>query len=277
MPQKRIYQVPISVVMPVYNADRYIESAIRSILNQTLKDFEFIIINDCSNDNSLRVINKYLSIDKRIKLIQNKINMGICKTLNIGIETARGKYIARMDADDWSYPYRLEKQFEFMEKNIEVGVSGGTMVIIDQNNKIIGKREYALDDKNIRSKIFRYSPFSHPSIMIRKEILRRSGLYDSKFEHAEDYDLYFRIGKYSKFANLNLPLIKYRSIEGSITKIRTKDMELKTLLIRRTYANSGFYNMNIIDWVFNVLQIFSVYLIPSKVKIKLFNYFRNSK
>lgn len=277
MHQNNSHRIPISVIMPVYNAGKYLKDAISSILDQDFKDFEFIIINDCSKDNSVQIIKGFTLIDKRIKVIENDIRLGICKTLNKGIKASKGNYIARMDADDWSYPYRLQKQYDFMESNKNVGVMGGAMLIINEKGTIIGKREYPLSDFSIRRKIFRYSPFSHPSIIMRKNILNISGLYESEFEHAEDYELYFRIGKYSKFANINIPLIKYRVIEGSITKSRTKEMELKTLKIRRIYAKSGLYKMNIVDKLYNILQYFSVYLIPTRLKLKMFNLLRNSR
>lgn len=121
----------VTVLMPAYNAEKYIETAIESILNQTYKDFEFIIVNDCSTDSTLDIIERYAKQDKRIKIISNKENQKIAQTLNNGLKEAKGKYIARLDADDWSYPERLEKQVNFMEENPDVVLSSGNMEICD--------------------------------------------------------------------------------------------------------------------------------------------------
>src|SRR3989344_5781814 len=120
----------ISVLMPAYNARKYIGEAIESILNQTFKDFEFIIINDCSTDKTKKIIEEYANKDARIKLINNATNLGLTKSLNIGLKEARGEYVARLDADDVALPERLEKQYEFMEKNKETTLVGAWAEII---------------------------------------------------------------------------------------------------------------------------------------------------
>ena len=160
--------------MPAFNAQEYITHAINSILCQTFKQFELIIIDDKSSDNTWKIIKSFTKKDKRIIAIRNKENVKLSKTLNIGIKEAKGTYIARMDADDWSYPDRLEKQLVFMENNPEIGIVGGTMEIVNVKGETISFRKYPLDDQKIRHKIFLYSQFCHPLIMIRKSILMKS-------------------------------------------------------------------------------------------------------
>lgn len=266
----------ISVLMPAYNTEKYIAEAIESILNQTFKDFEFIIIDDCSIDRTWEIIQEYASKDDRIVALRNKKNLKLSGTLNKGIKIARGDYIARMDADDISFPNRLEKQLDFMEKHPEIGISGATMEIINEASSIIGKRKYHLTDSEIRKHIFKYSPFSHPLVIIRRSVLQKVGYYDPKYNPAEDYELYFRIGRCSKFGNLPDILLLYRIMPKSMTTGSTKKMELKTLAIRDRAVKEYGYKMTITDKLYWILQYFSVFIIPAPIKIWLFNQLRNS-
>lgn len=265
----------ISVIMPNFNCEKYIAEAIESILNQTFTDFEFIIIDDWSTDKSWEIIQEYAKKDERIIALKNEENLKICKTLNKWIEIAKWEYIARMDSDDISAHDRFEKQINFLDQNLDVWIVGWTMEIMDENWKIYSERKYNLTDVEIRKKLFRYSPFCHPVVMIRKSILDKSWKYDEKQVFAEDYDLYFRIWQYSKFANLEDKLIKYRMFENNSTTKKLKDMELKTLLIRKKAVNEYWYKMSFWDNIYWILQYISIYLIPWKFKIILFNLIRN--
>lgn len=267
----------VSVLMPAYNAEKYIAEAIESILSQTFKDFEFIIIDDASTDETWDIIQKYSKLDNRIKSYQNESNFKLSKTLNRGIDLADGKYIARMDADDISMPGRLKTQFDYMEQHPDVGIIGGTMEIMNVDRKITGKRCYGLTDGQIRKKIYRYSPFCHPAIMIRKSILELAGRYDEIWNPAEDYELYFRIGKYSKFANLKDVLLRYRIMPKSMTTGSTNKMYWKTVEIRRKYSDQEPYRMRWVDKVYHLLQIVTIYIIPARMKVWLFNLLRNSR
>jgi glycosyltransferase involved in cell wall biosynthesis len=225
----------VSVILPAYNSGQFLAPAIESILNQTYKNFELIIVDDCSTDKTWEVIQDFSRKDNRIVPLKNDTNLREAKTLNRGIATARGKYIARMDHDDWSYPYRLEQQLVFMEAHPEVGVCGGAMDVCDENLQPQGRRHYELTDEEIRKKIFRYCPFCHPTIMMRRDVLDKSGLYDHNFYPPDDYELYFRLGRHGKFANLPEPLLKYRVLQKSITNSSTQRLELLTIAIRKKY------------------------------------------
>lgn len=264
----------ISVLMPVYNGKKYLEIAILSILNQSFKDFEFIIVDDCSKDSSFKIIQKYAKKDKRIVALQNKVNLRATKTLNVGLAMARGKYVARMDADDWSYPDRFEKQFRFMEKHSEVGVSGGTIEICDHELKIKNIREYPLTDAMARKKIFRYSPFAHPVTIWRRDYLNQVGGYNDDIPLSQDYELYFRIGRICKFANMSDTLLKLRTHDDSSSIIRGRYQEQFALYTRiKAYLELG-YNMSDFDKVYTFLQIASMLVIPPKLKFWLFNLVR---
>lgn len=262
--------------MPAYNASKYIGQAIESILSQTFRDFELIIVDDTSTDDTFEIIQKYGGADKRIVVLKNVSNMKLANTLNAGIKICRGKYIARMDADDWSFPDRLCRQFNFMENNPDMAISGGAMEICDEKLQPVSRREYILEDGAIRKQIFMFSPFCHPSVMIRKSVLENlNPVYNPDYNPAEDYDLYFRIGLLGKLGNLPDALIRYRTGGNSMTTGSMKKMELMTIKIRSLYSTS--YDMGFRERLYNICHWISVFFVPPSIKIKIFNLIRNSK
>ncbi len=266
----------ISVLMPAYNAEKYISEAIKSILNQTFKNFEFIIIDDCSTDKTWEIIQAYAKKDDRIIVFQNKKNLGIAGNRNKLIVLAKGKYIVWQDADDISLLHRLEHQYKFMEENKDVGICGGWLEFFNSKGQK-SLRKYKKNDKDLRKNIFRYSPASQPGAILRKDAIDQAGLYDLHYPPAEDFDMSFRIGKKYKFANLQEVVVRYRENDNSATFTRLKTIELKTISIRLKYADNIFYKMNIFDHFYNILQYISIFVIPSKLKIWLFNLLRNSR
>jgi glycosyltransferase involved in cell wall biosynthesis len=267
----------VSVIMPAYNAEKYIGEAIESILNQTFKDFEFIILDDCSTDKTWEIIQEYAVKDERIVAVKNEKNLKISATLNKGINLARGKYIARMDADDWSFPYRLEKQIDFMESNPEVVISGGSIDITNSKLEHINYRKYPLDDVGARKIIFRYSPFAHPVVMYRTEYVKIAGLYYQYFFLAQDYDLYFRIGMLGKFGNIPDLLLKLRTHKRSSSQSYLRKQEIITILIRFKAWIIYNYKLKFLDFIYTFAEIFGLFLIPPSIKFRLFSYLRSSK
>jgi len=266
----------ISVITPAYNAGKYLEETIKSILAQSFSDFEFIIIDDCSTDNTWLIIQEYAKKDQRIRPYQNESNLGIAGNRNRGAGLANGKYIVWQDADDLSYPDRLKKQAEFMEANPEVAISGGGLEFFDDSgSKSI--RKYALDDDSLRKTIFRFSPVAQPAAIIRKSCLDEVGGYDLAWPPAEDLDMSFRLGLKYKFANLPDVLIKYREHPNSATFSKLKTIEMNTIKIRKKYAGNASYKMSFLDRVYNALQFISIYIIPPKIKISIFNLIRNTR
>ena len=183
----------VSVILPVYNAQKYLEEAIESIINQTYTNFEFIIIDDGSGDNSLNIINKYQKQDSRILVITRE-NKGLVYTLNEGINQAKGKYIARMDADDISLSNRFEKQIELLE-NSNIDICGCHYLLVDEYNNINGLNLTPLSHEMCFLSLASKVPFAHPSVMIRKEFLDKNNLKYGQSEHkiAEDFDLWMRM------------------------------------------------------------------------------------
>lgn len=203
----------VSVIMSVYNEEKHLRLAIDSILEQSFSDFEFIIIDDCSTDNSRKILSDYEDMD-RVKIQFNQENKGITKNLNKGIQVSDGKFIARQDADDISSPERLEKQVSFLSDNEGVGLIGSNVTYIDDNGNEIGYRDFlsapAIDD--LRSN----GQFIHGSIMIRKKVINTVGIYDELFEYSQDYEYILRVANEFKCRNLQERLYKYRKSDDRI-------------------------------------------------------------
>lgn len=207
----------ISVVMPVYNAERYIAEAIQSILNQTFSDFEFIIINDGSTDRSLEILQRYTSQDSRIRLISRE-NRGLVKTLNEGLTLAKAPLIARMDADDVAFLDRFHLQAQFMDQHPEVVCVGGYWEVIDDAGRVLTLLKVPEDNEQIQDLILKgHASITHPSAMFRKSQVQELGGYRGEFEAAEDLDLWLRLGEIGLLANIPHPVIKYRFLASSVS------------------------------------------------------------
>jgi glycosyltransferase involved in cell wall biosynthesis len=211
----------VTVLMPVYNGDRYLHESIESIVNQTFVDFEFIIIDDGSSDRSFEIIKSYR--DSRVKLFHNSGNLGITKALNIGLQLAQGEYVARMDCDDISLIDRLLIQANFLDINPDITVVGSYMDMIDaEGNDLDYQYKYPLNHHDIVNSMLSSNPMGHPSVMFRHLEVMAMGGYHSKDEwqgvSTEDYDLWLRLAANDyRLANLPQSLIKYRYHQSSLT------------------------------------------------------------
>lgn len=224
----------VSVVMSVYNGERFLQNAIDSILTQTYHDFEFIIIDDCSSDRSVEIIESYN--DSRIHLVRNEQNMRLPASLNKGIKLAKGKYIARMDSDDISVPKRLAKQVEYMEAHPDVAVIGGSYQAIDEDENDLYVHCSMTGEK--LSRYFLYpSPLAHPTVMMRRNIIVDNNLfYDEQYSSAQDYDLWQRINKKFKIDNLPDILLRYRIHSNSISVAKRRQQQDNAYKIFRQYS-----------------------------------------
>jgi len=213
----------VSVVMSVYNGERFLREAVDSILNQTFSDFELIIINDGSTDETREILESYK--DERLVLVDQE-NMGLTKALNNGIARAKGKYVARQDADDVSKPERLEKQVAFMEAHPAVGLLGTRFEFIDQNGMVTRQGVLPIDNRALHERLKVINQFNHGSVMIRKEALDKVGLFRDFFKYAQDYDLWLRIAEQYEVCNLPECLFCYRELEKAISssKILTQSL-----------------------------------------------------
>ncbi|MDC0506142.1 glycosyltransferase [Candidatus Gracilibacteria bacterium] len=227
----------VSIIMSTYNGSKYITFSIESVLTQSYKNFEFIIINDCSDDDVEKIIQPYIKRDSRIVYKKNKKNLKLTKSLNFGLSMAKGKYIARVDDDDtWSLN-KLEKQVDFMESHKEHGLCGSNYMIIDQDGKRLHLQKMRLKDKDIKNHLLQSNQFAHSSIIMRKISLEKAGgLYNPTLNGVEDYDLWLRIGKISKLANINETLMEYRFLPNSAMRknaLRRRILSFKVAIMHR--------------------------------------------
>jgi glycosyltransferase involved in cell wall biosynthesis len=215
----------ISIIMPVYNAEIYLRTAIDSVLNQTYSNFEFIILNDASTDNSADVIKSYT--DARIKYFEYSENEGYVVRLNQGIDYSKGEFVARMDSDDICSPNRLLKQVSFLSQRSEVVLCGTYFKLISSTGKEIGSGKRYSSCNLIKFKLLFSNPICHPSVMFRRNVLEEVGLYDPLKKPAEDYDLWTRIIKHHQIENLPEYLFYYRVHTSSVSHLHGSEQRKK--------------------------------------------------
>lgn len=281
-------EVPkVTVLMPVYNGEKYLGEAIESILNQTFTNFEFLIIDDGSTDNSVEIINSYN--DKRIIFVKNDKNLKLPTTLNKGIKLAQGEYIARMDCDDISVPDRLEKQVNYLDNHLDVGICGSRYEVLDEG--IV--RELPLDYELIKARLLFHCVIKHPTVMMRKFVLNQNNLYYQNTV-LEDFDLWIRCSKVTKIINLPEPLLKCRYHEEQVTAVFKEEIsddvdkqlyaliqelgirptvdewnlhkQLKTLIPTEYYKNKRMFPSEIITFKSDIKNWFSKILKYNKGK-----------
>lgn len=235
----------ISVVLPVYNCALYIEDAINSVLNQTIQDFEIIIIDDCSVDNTVNLIQAIN--DSRIRLIIKEQNAGLVDSLNIGFKEAKGKYIARMDGDDISLPNRFQKQLEILENNPDIKACGCWLREFGYSNKIISHKE---NHDEIVSRLLLSCSMSLCSAMLER-LWATDFKFDKKKLHVEDYDFWSKMGWKGKFYNIQEVLYNYRVHESQVSTLYKPiqiqgDVGIKLFLFKKLQYDTKVFSDDII-------------------------------
>jgi hypothetical protein len=218
----------VSVVMSVFNGMPFLQEAVDSILRQSFRDLEFIIINDGSIDESTSILDCYQRSDPRVRVL-HQVNRGLIQSLNRGCALAKGKYIARMDADDIALDDRLLLQVEWMEKHQDIGVLGGSVEWIDSMGKSLGIHTRPGENDLIRLALAEGSAFWHPTVLIRRETFLSVGGYRPVVIDAEDYDLWLRIADRFDLANLQAVVLKYRIHSGQVSVRKCKQEALSAL------------------------------------------------
>lgn len=212
----------VTVIMSVHNGARYLREAISSILNQTLKEFEFIIVDDASTDESESIIHSFT--DPRIKILKNEQNIGLTKSLNIALQKSTGTYIARMDADDIALPERLTVQKNFLDTHPDIVCVGSALRIIDEHGVEQGSKTVFSDPALLGFHMKMKNQIAHPTVLFRKDAILSVHGYDETFTYAQDYDLWSRLLEMGfQFSNIEMPLLLYRIHTNSITQGKTKD------------------------------------------------------
>lgn len=281
----------ISVIVPLYNQEKYVVKSLSALFSQTYRNFEIIIVDDASTDNSYIIVDDYLKVRKisdskyngpSVKLIKNSVNQDISRTTNIAIKASRGKYICINDPDDISEPNRLKIQHDFLVKNNEYAVIGSNLTLINENDITIGYRKYSETYDEILKTIVRESPLANPSVMIKKSVLDEFNGYPNDYFGAVEYELWFKIAQKYKIANINQYLVKYRISSTQVKSARLKITLKDTIKIQKKYLfdKNTIYAKNL--ELSDLLLFYSKYLLlllPNSIILYLFKkiYFRKNK
>lgn len=265
----------VSVIMPVFNAGEFLVEALESMVHQTYRNFELIIVDDASTDNSWQVITKYRQrYDKKIRAfrVKKQLNKGGDACANEGFRRAKGELIARMDADDVARKDRLERQVRFLQENPEIDVLGSSAVVIDREGRKVGVKRVPLSHKEIYGEFFVFNPLIHPTVMVRRKIISPyRQLYRINYEANNDYLTFFEwLGKGVRFANLKARLIKYRihSRNDSLHEVRGKFRN--SLKIRYRAVTEFGYVPNFWGAVKLLGQIVVAGLMPERAVVSLY-------
>lgn len=214
----------ITILMGVYNGLPHLEACIKSILQQTFPDFEFLIFDDASTDGSHLVIERLAANDRRIRFVRNKTNVGLGAVLSRGVKEARAQIIARIDADDTAVPHRLETQYEFLRANPSIDLVGSYALDVTKDGIPIRERKVPITHEKIAELVWS-NPFIHPTVMFRKEAILRVGSYSSTDRRRQDYDLWFRcVAGGLRMANIPEPLVHYLFSEATMKRNHVRSM-----------------------------------------------------
>lgn len=262
----------VSVILPAYNCETFIADAIGSILGQTFCHFELLVIDDASTDTTVEIIRTFN--DPRLRIFEKPKNTGYTESLNYGLNLSKGEYIARMDADDISFPKRFEKQVAFMDHHQEV-VACGTFYRVLGSEKV---KEFPTDHEDLKIQLLQETCFAHPTVMIRKAVLDKNNVsYDVTKEPAEDYALWVRLLEFGKFYNLQDVLLDYRvhDQQVSVTR-RSKQLkskgETRVNILRYLNINIDTYSSEVLEKIFSSDQLsFEEILTYCEIKQKLIN------
>lgn len=222
----------ISCILPVYNCKPYLKEAIESILNQTLRSFELVIVDDGSADGSSEIIDWFAAQDNRVKVVRQK-NQGIVAALNNGIKHATGKYLARMDGDDISLPDRFEFQFNYLETHPNVSIVGGRSLKIDASGVVaepLVKKITPRTVTDLRNFPPKIAATIHPLMMTRMDLVRKLGGYSDKYLHAEDYDIFAKLGMFGEVHNPEVYVLKYRVHGNNTSVLQLEQQETNAIL-----------------------------------------------
>ncbi len=220
---------PLTVLMAVYNGERFLAGAVESILGQTFTDFEFVIVDDGSSDGSREMIERYAAADSRIVVLVNEENIGLTRSLNRGLDAARGRYLARQDADDVALPQRLARQVEYLDRHLSTGLVCSGIEVMDRDGRTLARKLPPESDRGIKAELLiKNHVIWHTTVMARLAEIRQAGGYDPAIRYAQDYDLWWRMGRSTGFGGLGEVLVRWRSNPESIS-IRSRREQLESM------------------------------------------------
>ena len=265
----------VSIVMPVYNASKYLVAALDSIVNQTYQNWELIAVDDASSDDSFLILKQYAAMDDRIKIYKNVTNLGLGGNTDKAISLAKGRFIAKMDADDISYPDRIEKQVRYLLLHDDMVAVGGQTRLIDEDGNVIGKKTFPTSPKDIYEMMYIAMPIQHPTIMIDRAKLPLNFKWYEGWKHAEDTYMFFKLTQYGKLANLNDTVLDYRYYFNS-TSLRNAKKTFKYTYKARKIAEKEFdYVPTFKAKLISKMQLLAVAVLPNKIIPSVFKMVRD--
>ena len=259
----------VSVLMPAFNAERFLARAVDSVLAQTHEDLELVVVDDGSRDRTHELLQELARKDPRVRVLHNAQNLGIVRTRNRAFAEADPKsaYFALMDADDVCLPERLALQLDFLQAQPDYALVGGNLILIDEADRDIGKRTYPASYEAICDVITRFNPIAQPTATVRRSAIDAVGMYDVRYPRCQDYDLWMRIARRFKIANLDAFTLRYRISEtqGKVTQLR-RSLELSLQIQREHMFESQFFRAtNVAYWIAQ----HGLYLLPDAVVLAL--------
>lgn len=261
--------------MPVYNADQFLSEAVKSILSQTYRNFEFIIVDDASEDSSWQIIQDLSRKYRQIKARRNPQNLGVSETVKKAISLAKGEFLARMDADDISLPGRLEKQVNYLLGHKETVAVGGQCLLIDKNGDIIGEKTFPTLFSDIYKYIFKFIPVQQPTLMIaRNRLPEQFEYYRDGMDTAEEVELLFKLFQYGKVENLADTLLMYRLHDKNTSLLNIRKTFLLTLLARVRGVLLYGYRPTLSGTVVTILQTGVALFLPRRLALVLYKRLR---
>jgi len=263
----------ISIIMPVYNASEYLSKAVQSILWQAHTNWELICVNDGSTDNSLTILKAFAKKDNRIRIFSNRGNKGIGYSLNKALKAARGKFIARMDADDISLPDRFTKQLAFLAKNSQIVACGGQEAIIDPSDNILAYKKFPTDPDVLYKMIMKVVPLQHSILMVRAGVFKNYK-YLENLSTAEDVDMSFYLLSRGKISNVDSVIYQYRKVSLSNGYHDVKKTFFITFLTRLNAIFKYHYKPSLMGILISLFEFMIITVLPAKLVVKLFEKIR---
>ena len=228
----------ISIITITRDRAGFIAKAVESAQKQSFSNWELIVLDDDSNDDTGRILEAFRAKDGRIRYYKNSPSLGISRNRNLGLSLSKGKYIAILDSDDyWTDNDKLQKQFDFLENNPEYALIGSNIAFVNTDGTLIRLSDNEASDTNIRAKMLTVNQISHSAVLLRKKVLNETGVYDENLQVAEDYDLWLRIGRKYKFANLKETTVNYTVHNGNISNENTSKFYRVTEMIAKKNKN----------------------------------------
>lgn len=268
----------VSIVMPVYNAGKFLGEALESMLGQTYTNWELFCFDDLSTDNSWEILKKFAKKDKRIQVFHNGHHRGVAGAANEALKRARGIYIARMDADDVSLPDRLEIQLAFLESHRDVVAVGGQCEIINARGKQTGVKLFPTDPNQVYKMIFSSIPLQQPTLMVAKKRLPKDFVwYKEGMRTAEEVELLFKFLQVGKVVNVPETVLQYRIHGNNVSLIDPKKTFFYTIKARLAAVAKYGYKPTLSGWMITLMQSVAVFVLPSSLIYPLYFWLRGCR